>query len=91
MKVAMREMSRVLKPNGYLVLIAANNRISGRVFRTVDYLRNLAEESGLYLIASFVDAIRSRGLMTKRNDTASLITRESVLIFTKGALPEWCQ
>ena len=91
MKVAMREMSRVLKPNGYLVLIAANNRISGRVFRTVDYLRTLAEESGLYLIASFVDAIRSRGLMTKRNDTASLITREWVLIFTKGALPEWCQ
>ena len=91
MKKALEEMNRVLKPGGYLILIAANNRISGRIFRTVNYLQTMAEESGLSLVASFVDAIRSRGLMTKRNETASLITREWVLIFAKGTLPKWCQ
>lgn len=89
MKCAMREMYRVLKPGGHLVLVAANNRICCRQFRTVDYLRSIADECGLSLTAYLVDSIRSRGLMTKRNKTASVITREAVLIFTKGGVPQW--
>jgi DNA modification methylase len=89
MWIAMREMCRVLKPGGHIVLVAANNRISGNDFRTVDFLQHIAEECGLTLTASLIDAIRSRGLMTKRNQTASVITREWVLVFTKGGLPEW--
>lgn len=89
MWIAMREMYRVLKPGGHVVLVAANNRIAGKTFHTVDYLQTIAQESGLSLTASFIDAIKSRGLMTKRNHTASVITREWVLVFTKGSVPEW--
>jgi DNA modification methylase len=89
MRAALVEMYRVLKPCGHIVLVAANNRIAGKEFRTVDYLRAIAQECGLVLTACFIDAIRSRGLMTKRNHTASMITREWVLVLTKGDLPEW--
>jgi DNA modification methylase len=88
-RAAIREMYRVLKPGGHAVIVAANNRVSGMEFRTVDYLQSIAEECGLFLTACFIDAIRSRGLMTKRNHTASVITREWVLIFSKGGVPEW--
>jgi len=89
MRTAMREMCRVLKPGGHLVLVAANNRISGRQFRVVDYLRTIAEKLGLSLTACFIDGIRSRGLMTKRNHTASIIKSEWVLIFRKGEARNW--
>jgi DNA modification methylase len=89
MRSALQEMYRVLKPNGHIVMVVANNRIGGRDFRTVDYLRTIAEGCGLSLTACFIDAIRSRGLMTKRNHTASVITREWVLILAKGDAPQW--
>jgi DNA modification methylase len=89
MRSAIREMCRVLKEGGHLILVAANNRIAGIDFRTVEYLRKIAEECGLSLTTCLIDAIRSRGLMTKRNHTASVITREWVLIFTKGGAPQW--
>ncbi len=89
MHVAIREMHRVLRDSGYVVLVAANNRISGMEFRTADFLRAMAEQCGFTTVAIFVDAIKSRGLMTKRNSTASVISRETVLIFAKGKLPKW--
>jgi DNA modification methylase len=89
MRSVIIEMNRVLKPGGHLVLVAANNCICGRDFRTVDYLRAIALENGFSLTACFIDAIRSRGLMTKRNTTASVITREWVLLLTKGGVPTW--
>jgi SAM-dependent methyltransferase len=89
MRVAFREMYRVLKPRGHIILVVANNHSSGREFRTADYLRTIAEECGLSLTACFIDSIKSRGLMTKRNDTACVITREWALMFTKGGVPDW--
>lgn len=89
MRVALGEMFRVLKPGGHAILVVANNRVARTDFRTVDYLQTIAEECGFSLTACFLDAIKSRGLMTKRNHTASVITREWVLIFTKGAMPKW--
>lgn len=83
MQDAVEEMSRVLKETGYLVLVVANNQICGREFKTHQWLTKIAENAGFTLILKLVDSIRSRGLMTKRNKTASLITREWVLVFRK--------
>ena len=84
MNVSLREMHRVLKPGGHLVLIASNNQICGREFRTQSYLRKMTEALGFETILRLIDSIRSRGLMTKRNRTASIINREWVLVFRKG-------
>ncbi|HEY0375764.1 MAG TPA: DNA methyltransferase [Pyrinomonadaceae bacterium] len=84
MRETLKEIARVLKPNGYMVLVAANNQVCGQEFRTQHYLREITEEFGLTLILRLVDDIRSRGLMTKRNKTASVITREWVLLFQKS-------
>ena len=83
MEVALAEAVRVLKPEGYLVLIAGNNTVCGYEFKTVEHLRVILEHLGLTLVLRLVDVIRSRGLMTKRNKTASIITREWVLVFRK--------
>lgn len=84
MREALREISRVLKPGGYMVLVAANNQVCGREFETQKYLSLIAAEMGFTLALRLIDDIRSRGLMTKRNRTASLITREWVMVFQKS-------
>ena len=83
MRAAIQEIWRVLKVGGYFVLVAANNQICGREFKTQHYLRSIAEQTGFRIVLRLIDDIRSRGLMTKRNKTASVITREWVLVFVK--------
>lgn len=83
MKQAIAEASRVLKKGKYFILIAANNQVCGREFKTQEYLRKIAEEAGLKTVCRLVDDIKSYGLMTKRNKTASVITCEWVLILKK--------
>jgi DNA modification methylase len=80
---ALKEAVRVLKPGGYLVLVASNNRICGHEFHTQRYLFVLLRQLGLEPRLQLVDAIRSRGLMTRRNTTASVISREWVQVFQK--------
>ena len=83
MRSAIVELSRLVICGGYLVLVAANNKLSGRVFKTQQYLQLIAEETGFRTVLRLVDDIRSRGLMTKRNKTASVIAREWVLVLRK--------
>ena len=85
MREALNESFRVLKPGGHVVLIAGNNHVCGSEFPTQRYLRNIAHDIGLRTKLRLVDTIRSRGLMTKRNRTANLISREWVLLFEKTA------
>jgi len=83
MQDALRESERVLKQGGYIVLVAANNRVCGSEFHTQRYLQTILEKLGLVARLRVVDAIKSRGLMTRRNTTASVIAREWALVFQK--------
>lgn len=83
MDAAIKEMARVLKPDGHLVLVIGNNEVCGLPFKSSEYLALICEKYGLSLKLKLIDEIKSRGLMTKRNKTASVITREWVLLFEK--------
>jgi DNA modification methylase len=83
MRSALKESIRVLKPGGYFVLVVANNQVCGKEFRTQEYLLSIIESLGLKIVLRLIDDIKSYGLMTKRNKTASIITREWVLVFRK--------
>lgn len=86
MHEAIQEMARVLRPGGHLVLVIGNNEVCGLPFKSSEYLADLCQRSGLNLRLKLIDEIKSRGLMTKRNKTASVITREWVLMFDKPIL-----
>ena len=83
MDAAIKEMARVLKPDGHLVLVIGNNEVCGLPFKSSEYLALICEKYGLSLKLKLIDEIKSRGLMTKRNRTASVITREWVFFFEK--------
>lgn len=83
MKTAINEMIRVLKKNGYLVLIVGNNKVCDMEFNTQHYLTEYIITQGLELKFKLIDDIRSYGLMTKRNKTADIISREWILVFKK--------
>lgn len=83
MKIALDESLRVLKKGGYMVIVIGNNTVCGRPFDTQDYLSTYLLQKGMHLQFKLVDDIKSYGLMTKRNKTASLITCEWVLVFRK--------
>jgi hypothetical protein len=84
MAEAVKEMSRVLKPQGRAIIIIGNNQVAGYTLRNDDFLIRAFAQNGIDLETSLIDHIKSRGLMTKRNRTASIISRESVLVFRKG-------
>lgn len=83
MKVALKEMVRVLKQNGFLVLIVGNNKVCNKEFNTQEYFTEYLLGLGLKLQFKLIDDIQSYGLMTKRNKTADIISREWILVFKK--------
>lgn len=83
MESALTEMSRVLRIGGRIVLIIGNNVVCGQEFMSSEYLSEILQRLGFRLELALIDDIKSRGLMTKRNKTANLISREWVLIFRK--------
>ena len=83
MRQSMYNATLKLKKNGYLVLIIGNNVVCGKEFNTQSYIEHILNEFGLKTRLKLFDTIKSRGLMTKRNKTASLITREWVILLQK--------
>ena len=83
MRDAVSEMWRVSKPSGHVVLVCGDNSVAGRPFKTSGFLAALFQEAGFVTRLRLVDSIRSRGLMTKRNRTAGLISREWVYLLQK--------
>lgn len=83
MEIALTNMLSVLQPGGNLVLVTGNNQICGQNFDTTNYLLELAVQLGFKIRLRLADDIKSWGLMTKRNKTAGLISREWVTLLEK--------
>jgi hypothetical protein len=84
MKDALLESCRHLRQGGHFILIIGNNSVCGLPFSTARFLKNILNAAGLTLRLELIDEIRSRGLMTKRNKTAGLISREHILVLRKS-------
>jgi len=84
MRDAFSEVYRVLKRGGYFVLVSSANEICGVNFETHKYLSNIFVGMGASIELRLIDDIHSRGLMTKRNKTSSIISCEWVYIFRKN-------
>lgn len=82
-KVALDESIRVLKNNGFFIIVIGNNKVCNCEFNTQEYLTEYVESKGLELQFKLIDDIKSYGLMTKRNKTADIISREWILVFKK--------
>lgn len=82
-KVALDESIRVLKNGGYFIIVIGNNKVCNCEFNTQEYLTEYVEGKGLELQFKLIDDIKSYGLMTKRNKTADIISREWILVFKK--------
>ena len=85
MRSALREAVRVLRPGGHFVLVIGDNTVCGRRFATSDYLETILHDLGLTTRLALIDDIKSRGLMTRRAATASVITTEQVIVLSKDA------
>ena len=88
MEACFKEMSRVLVDDGHLVLVIGNNEVCGEKFLSSEYLVFIAKKYGLTPVLKAVDEIKSRGLMTKRNKTAGVISLEWVVVFRKDSYGE---
>lgn len=84
MHKSLLELARVVRPGGHLVLVVANGLIGRRRFPTVRFLEHIAMQVGFRVRLQLIDTIKSRGLMTKRNRTASMMSREWVILFERG-------
>lgn len=84
MQDALAEIVRVLRPGGRLVLVAGENQVCGERFPTPEYLSHICNQLDLTTELELEDVIRSRGLMTRRNHTARMISSERVVVFQKA-------
>lgn len=83
MHASVSEMCRVLSGGGCLVFVVGNNTVCGEILYNDEFLIDVCRHHGMKLELSLIDHIKSRGLMTKRNQTASVIAREAILVFRK--------
>lgn len=84
MKKALQEISKSIKEGGHVVIITGNNNVCGEILENDLFTIECLQDFGLKLEMHLFDEIKSRGLMTKRNKTAAIISKESVMVFSKG-------
>ncbi|MCU1068845.1 hypothetical protein [Stenotrophomonas maltophilia] len=82
---ALVESSKCLRMGGFFILVIGNNQVCGEEFWSSKYLSEMLTGLGFEVELELVDEIKSRGLMTKRNRSAGLISREWVIVFRKVA------
>ncbi len=72
-----------LNRGGHAVFVIGNNCICGRVLDNATILSEIADDLGFRQELHVRNRIPSRGLLTKRHSTASVITHEHVLVLRK--------
>ena len=83
MRDAMNAVVRSIRKGGHLVLVMGDNQVCGIAVPTSQLIRDICVSAGLEPRLELVDTIKSRGLMTKRNRSASVIAREHVFLLRK--------
>ena len=73
------ECLRVLRPGGNLLVTLGRSTLAGVTFPADRLFLHFALGLGLEHIATLVDAIPSRGLLTKRHKTAGRIDHEFIV------------
>lgn len=85
MQKVINEIYRVLKPNKNFILVIGNNKVTKIPLPNHEILSEIAESIGFVKEDEYVDDIKYRGFMTKRNKTAGVIDSEWILIFRKNS------
>lgn len=83
MVAALKETHRVLRSNGYLIMIMGDNRVLNKKAHTYELLKDVAVTLDFGLVAILKDRIRSRSMMTTRNGTGDLIKEEYIVVLAK--------
>ena len=78
------ECKRVLKPGGQAFVTFGTSHIAGYRVEMDKYFRAAALREGFRIVATIVDNIPSRGMITKRHRTAGCIKDERVVWVRKG-------
>ncbi len=83
MQLILKKLKPRLRSDDYFVLIIGNNRLCNTIIPMDKHIKTLCEETGFEVNFELIDKIKTRGLMTKRNNTSSMINSEKVIIMKK--------
>jgi len=78
-----RELNRVLKNNGYMILVVGDNKVLKEWIGTYRLLADIVISEGFRELVILKDTIKSRSMITRRNGSGGLIKEEYVMIFQK--------
>ena len=78
-----RESSRILKTGGNALITFGTSKIAGIAFDAAAAFSDIAAHHGLKTICTLIDEIPSRGMITKRHNTAGVIRDERAVWLTK--------
>ena len=73
------ECRRVLRPGGHLLVTLGRSTLAGTPFLTDRIFRHICRAVGLHFVATLIDRIPSRGLLTQRHRTAGRIDFEFIV------------
>lgn len=74
-----RECCRVLRPGGHLLVTFGRSTVAGIPFKVDCVFSHASQEVGLTVVATLVDSIPSRGLLTRRHTSAGRIDHEYIV------------
>lgn len=83
MDAAIANVTKVLAPGGFMVLIAGGNSVANCVVNTQTHLKNLAKKHGMATVLELRDAIRGRVLLTKRASSSRPLVHETIYVLQK--------